>query len=468
MSGDDQDLYAVLGIARTATAEEIKKAYFSSVRLHPPDVDADGFRRVQAAFETLRDEKTRREYDEAQRTDPEARELFEAGRKLLQRGRATDAVSVLKRALARQPDSLVIRDVLTQALIAIDEFEEARKHAGRLLQADAENAAYCSRMGDILRSLDRDDEAVEYYQRAVQFDRDDSQHIISLASALNYVDRVDEAVKLLENAIKRDGKVDFDDFEYFQSLYSILASARRPNELARTRQRIRAILPADRDQRSYVSWFYHQNALTMATHGNFDAALGSIEEAADIDGALPEVAQTLKRFRDARPWSSELQQLEEADELMLALRMMLVTLGSIEVLGHDASLRGTYERALERLEKDMSTRSDVRTQVRDLQDRFPAVAQKFAKVLADIIEKDEEREKTSIQLSCPSCGAKSRAPKPTAVDLAALGLDKSEAHDALEARGEQGVLEMLSFRCNVCGTRFNGLSKHWTSRPAQR
>jgi len=65
-----RDLYAVLGVPRTAAADEIKKAYRKLARKHHPDVNPgdkkaeERFKVVSAAFEVLGDAKKRALYDE--------------------------------------------------------------------------------------------------------------------------------------------------------------------------------------------------------------------------------------------------------------------------------------------------------------------------------------------------------------------------------------------------------------------
>jgi molecular chaperone DnaJ len=64
------DLYEALGVARTATHEEIKKAYRRLARRFHPDVnpgksDAEKrFREIQEAYAVLSDERKRRQYDQ--------------------------------------------------------------------------------------------------------------------------------------------------------------------------------------------------------------------------------------------------------------------------------------------------------------------------------------------------------------------------------------------------------------------
>lgn len=64
------DYYQILGVPRTASAEEIKKAFRKLARKHHPDVNPgnkaaeDKFKQLNAAFEVLSDERKRKLYDE--------------------------------------------------------------------------------------------------------------------------------------------------------------------------------------------------------------------------------------------------------------------------------------------------------------------------------------------------------------------------------------------------------------------
>ena len=62
------DYYSTLGVARTASADEIKKAFRKLASQHHPDKGGDTgkFQEIQAAYETLGDEKKRAAYNNPQ------------------------------------------------------------------------------------------------------------------------------------------------------------------------------------------------------------------------------------------------------------------------------------------------------------------------------------------------------------------------------------------------------------------
>src|SRR5689334_25115216 len=64
-----RDYYETLGVARTASADDIKKAYRRLARKYHPDVskekDAEAkFKEVQEAYEVLKDTEKRAAYDQ--------------------------------------------------------------------------------------------------------------------------------------------------------------------------------------------------------------------------------------------------------------------------------------------------------------------------------------------------------------------------------------------------------------------
>jgi len=68
MATESRDYYDVLGVSRTASAEEMKRAYRNLAKKYHPDINkaanaADKFKEIQAAYDTLSDEGKRKQYD---------------------------------------------------------------------------------------------------------------------------------------------------------------------------------------------------------------------------------------------------------------------------------------------------------------------------------------------------------------------------------------------------------------------
>ena len=73
MSGTKKSLYEVLGVKKTDSCNEIKKAYFKLARTHHPDKGGNPelFKEIVRASEVLTDERKRRMYDETGIVDGE-------------------------------------------------------------------------------------------------------------------------------------------------------------------------------------------------------------------------------------------------------------------------------------------------------------------------------------------------------------------------------------------------------------
>jgi curved DNA-binding protein CbpA len=116
----DHDYYAILGIAKTARPDEIKKAYQHLARDNHPDrvrdpalkAEADRkFQLITEAYNQLRDDTLRREYDrtldrKVRTPEEEARLFFKNGELQEQSREYTNALKYYYEAMRLQPEKL--------------------------------------------------------------------------------------------------------------------------------------------------------------------------------------------------------------------------------------------------------------------------------------------------------------------------------------------------------------------------
>jgi curved DNA-binding protein CbpA len=152
-----RDYYEILGVAPTASEEEIKKRFRELVRRYHPDVHPDKlfsheiFRQILEAYKVL--------------SDPEKRKLYDASR----RGKAKFATAEVQ-VPPRPP--VDIEGLLLRAEIALirGNFRDAIELCNEVLKKDPKNAFAYNLLGDIFRAQGRRKEAIEMYSYAVQFD----------------------------------------------------------------------------------------------------------------------------------------------------------------------------------------------------------------------------------------------------------------------------------------------------------
>ncbi len=74
-----RDPYLILQVSRETTDETIHKAYLQAVRDCPPEHDAQRFQAVRQAYETLRTEKLRLQYELFNTDLPSTQDLLQQG-----------------------------------------------------------------------------------------------------------------------------------------------------------------------------------------------------------------------------------------------------------------------------------------------------------------------------------------------------------------------------------------------------
>lgn len=132
------ELYTLLGVEPSIDAKELRKEYFKKIKQYPVDKDPEKHQEIREAYDILKDEQKRREYDAKQEdgvdTEPliiEAQEAFEAEN-------YSRVIYLLKKALVLVP-SQKVEIFLARTYFADNQAQKGIKIFLRLCESNPED-----------------------------------------------------------------------------------------------------------------------------------------------------------------------------------------------------------------------------------------------------------------------------------------------------------------------------------------
>jgi curved DNA-binding protein CbpA len=159
--------YELLNIERGANTAEIKRAYFSAVKLHSPDSDPDGFKAIRIAYETLYDPKKRAEYDAYFVTSGDTQNDLLAARSMIREHKYKQASEFLSELCGKYPDSADVKRLLAEVLWKLKKSGTADKLCGEVLEKNPSNCDTLLLRAKIAHSMRHVDKADTYFDDAV-------------------------------------------------------------------------------------------------------------------------------------------------------------------------------------------------------------------------------------------------------------------------------------------------------------
>jgi tetratricopeptide (TPR) repeat protein len=212
-----------------------------------------------------------------------------------QRARAGEAEALLRRALARQPNSTVALCGLGNTLQAMGRFEEAKLCFQRALAIDPNLPEAEHNCGNALLSLGRHGEAIDRYRRAMAIRPGYAEAHYHTGYALQAQDRQQEALSWYEKAIAL--KPDYADA--LNNLGNALRALGRDDEaIARYEQAIRARRDYAEAYINLASAFLQLNRPEEAIRHS-RALIGIRPDFAEAHHTLGRALQALNRHHEA-------------------------------------------------------------------------------------------------------------------------------------------------------------------------
>jgi curved DNA-binding protein CbpA len=180
--------YELLGVPKSATTADIRKAYARLARERHPDRFPDpaakaaaqqGFQEITAAFNTLCNERTRREYDQSLEAPPRppvpeeiARDAYERGVKHYEAKRFFEAVELHRIAVAHVPGEARYHAALGRALYRNPHWvREGIQALEKAIQLAPRQAGYHAELAEMLAAQGLRIRARKAAEAALRFDR---------------------------------------------------------------------------------------------------------------------------------------------------------------------------------------------------------------------------------------------------------------------------------------------------------
>ena len=367
------DYFELLGVDRTASPDEIKRAWARQVRIHTPDKDPKRNHELNQAKATLLDPKARKAYEATLDYGEEIEDLLAEAEAAIEAEEWDDAVGPLKEVLALYPDDDATRFKLAVVLYRADRERESADVLWGLVRREPDSSLYYHWLGIVLAELGDTTVAEWAHREACKFSQGDSEPFIALASFLAKKGRFAEAEQAIEQAVHADGKVDVSDLEALLELPLIHLVAKKYWMIGQDAQRIRQLLVgADSGLLEFASHRFRLIAHMLAEAERYAEAVLFLDAATQL-APLPD---------DLKKWEHDVRLLAKVVQELGLLREDRSVLQPVAAVAHllaiaragwevDFDVKGKL--ALAMLALNASDPSAVSQSVNRLREAYPGL-----------------------------------------------------------------------------------------------
>jgi tetratricopeptide (TPR) repeat protein len=195
------DFYAVLGVSKAASPDEIKRAYLALVRAYTPERAPEAFKRIREAYETLSDPTTRGQYDT--RLDPRITDLLNQASEAMKAEDYSRAEQLYKQALLEGPGLDWVRNLLGICFLYQKRPQDAIAQYERVLQQPTVDPSMHANLAHAYAMAGRFDDAEREFRIAMSLAGDRGfEYGLVLLDMIADRGEVDKADRLAQELIK--------------------------------------------------------------------------------------------------------------------------------------------------------------------------------------------------------------------------------------------------------------------------
>jgi len=321
-----QDLYERLGIASGASESEVKAAFFSVVRMHPPEKDPENYKLIREAYDTLHNAQSRQEYDSRKAYGPDIEALELELMEARDREDTVTQIRILKKLVILLPDVGLHRNRL--GLLYMDEAEYGSAVAQFLkaLSIDSRNPTYILNCGHAYEQNEQYKTAYKMFKRAWDLDPEDYAAPRALASLLYFhMEEKGKAYAVLDKAILADDKVDFQDFFCMHDKIMFYVFERDEEAVESEINRISSVTTTTAD-RDFASYTFASLAYQLIQLKGFRMAQTLAEAALSFNPNDEALRELVKNANDLGELEREVDRILERTDFPDSLKFLIATL----------------------------------------------------------------------------------------------------------------------------------------------
>jgi len=404
------DLYRRLGLESGATPANIKRAFVAAVKKHPPEKDAENYKLIREAYDTLGNEQSRHEYDSRSAYGPDIAELEEQLTQARHDENTSQQIRLLKKLIILAPKIGLYRNSLGLAFMENEDYSSAETQFERANEIDKRNPVYLLNIGHALSEQGHHDEAESMFRKAWDLDPEDYSAPRALAKLLFFeMEQVVEAHEVLDKAILADDSVDFQDFFCMHDKIFFYVLARDENGTDKEIAKITEVANAPED-REFAAYTFAHMAAQLSEVNSFVMAGKLAKAGLDLkpdDENLQDLNRSASRMAIL---DKQVDAILEHKEFPDFLKAAVATLWRLNFVGDD---RQEIEEQKDQLFKTLPHvmdaepySSDIKKAVNIIRQQFPVVFDWQDRFFDMLLEMETANH---CMLKCPKCGNEARA-----------------------------------------------------------
>ena len=249
-----KNYYEILNISKNASQEEIRSGYKKMLRKYPPEKEQEKYKEIREAYDTLKDEKSRKNYEAYFYHEKDIKTLEDKYTEHMKARNYEEAEKILKKILIISPEIAHIKDKLGEIYFLKENYNKSIEIYKELIKEYPKNIDYLIKLGANYDEIKKYKSSRMYYLTAYALDDSNSEAISGVVHSYIKENKISEAIDFLNEDIEKDNKLDFEDFFALFKLLECYIIKNDMSDLKRTLEDIKKIAPEDEESKSFISW----------------------------------------------------------------------------------------------------------------------------------------------------------------------------------------------------------------------